>query len=499
MLIPTLEQIDGELSRRHLRDFLRCAWPHIEKERSFTTGWHIDAVCDHLDAVALRHIKRLVINVPPRTTKSTIVQVCYPAHRWIKNPETQFLCISHTDRLVIRDGQKMRLLIEKPWYQGLKDADWQIRQGQDQKQKFENTLGGYRLSMGVGAGVLGEGGDEILIDDPLDRDQAFSETERLNVLESYDQKISTRLNSPKDGAIVLIMQRLHEEDLSGHVLSKNGWEHLMLPMEFDSTRKCFTSIGFEDPRTVDGELLCEERFPPEILTAMKIDLGSVGTAGQLQQEPAPAEGIIFKKKDWRFWYPRGTTPPPAVQVRLADNSIVSCVQREIPADDEFEESIQSWDCAFKDKKDNDKVAGGLWSRVKKEAYLRDRVNENLSFTKTCQAIEHWSDTWPDAHRKLVEDKANGSAVIDTLREKVPGLKEVNPQGGKESRAHAIQPYQESGNIYLPHPALFPWVEDYVTQHGMFPNASYDDEVDQTTQAILFLLVKNRRQVEWTLH
>ena len=499
MVIPTLEQIDGELSRRNTKDFLRCAWPLIEKDRPFTPGWHIDAVCDHLDAVAKRHIKRLVINVPPRTTKSTIVSVVYPAKRWLTEPETQFLCLSHTERLVIRDGQKMRMLIDTPWYLGLRDEQWHVRQGQDQRQKFENSFGGYRLSMGICAGVTGEGGDEILIDDPIDRDQAFSETERLNVLESFDQKISTRLNSPKDGTIVLIMQRLHEEDLSGHVLSKNGWEHLMLPMEFDSTRKCFTSIGFEDPRKVDGELLCEERFPVEILTAMKADLGSVGTAGQLQQEPAPAEGIIFKKKDWRFWYPRGTSPPPPVQVRLADNSIASCVQREIPADDEFEEWIQSWDFAFKDKKDSDKVAGGVWSRLKAEAYLRDRVNEKLSFTNSCKAVEAWTEKWPDAHRKLVEDKANGSAVIDTLRAKCPGLKEVNPQGGKESRAHAIQPYQESGNIYLPHPALFPWVDDYVIQHAMFPNASYDDEVDQTTQAILFLLVKIKRQVEWTLH
>lgn len=386
----------------------------------------------------------------------------FPAWKWVTDPAHQFLCVSHAEKLAIRDTLAMRRLITSEWYKQLFSPTWTLTSDQNEKKRFENSVRGWRIAAGLGAGVTGDGGDTIIIDDPLDRDQAFSEAERANAIDAIDQKIVTRLNDPANGAIVLIMQRLHEDDPAGHLLKQGGWEHLTIPMEYENESRSKTSLGFTDPRTESGELMWPDRFPRQTVDELKVSLGSIGTAGQLQQNPAPAEGVIFNPTWWRY------EKPP----------------------DEFDEVIQSWDLAFKDTKTSDFVAGGVFGRKGSEVWVLDILNERLSFSGTCDAIVRMSAKWPQSSRKLVEDKANGPAVIDALKSKVSGLVPVDPEGGKVARAYAVQPFIEAGNVRLP--LSHPLTDSLVHQCKMFPLGANDDMVDMMTQAILRLCVKKKR-------
>ena len=238
-----------------------------------------------------------------------------------------------------------------------------------------------------------------------------------------------------------------------------------LATEFEPDNRCSTPI-WTDPRTEPGELLFPELFTREVIEQAKQDLGSAGFAAQHQQRPAPAEGLIFNPSWWRFW----TTLP-----------------------EKFDEVIQSWDLAFKDTKTSDFVAGGVFGRIGSEVYLLDWINERLSFSATCEAIVRMSEKWPQAGRKLVEDKANGPAVIDALKKKVSGIVGVEPEGGKVSRAYAVQPFVEAGNVILPSPTIRPDIQQFVHQHQMFPNGANDDMVDMQTQAVNRLLTKTKKQ------
>jgi predicted phage terminase large subunit-like protein len=264
----------------------------------------------------------------------------------------------------------------------------------------------------------------------------------------------------------------------------------MLPMRFEPDRKCFTCIGFEDPRTEPGELLCADRFDDEVVADMEKRLGSYGAAGQLQQRPSPEEGGIFKKNWWRFWVPAGVTLSP-VQVKLPDGSLYTCHQEPLP--DVFTEQLQSWDMAIKDTASSAYVVGQVWARLKANKYLLDQDRDKRDMPGTLQAVRDLSAKWPRAHKKLVEDKANGPAVIQMLRTEIPGLIAVDPHGDKVARAKAISPEVEAGNYYLPHPAIAPWVKDLIEECANFPNSTYKDQVDTLTQAGIRMMADENRE------
>lgn len=306
-------------------------------------------------------------------------------------------------------------------------------------------------------------------DDPHDRQGAHSDAERETTLTTFDEAVVTRLNDPETSSIVVIMQRLHENDLSGHVLGKGGYEHLLIPMHYDPKRSRVTTIGWEDPRKNVGELMHPERFPEEIVREIEKAIGSYAAAGQLEQAPAPAEGGIFKRSWWRFY-------------------------DELPAD--FDREIQSWDLSFKGNADSDFVAGQAWGKKGADCYLKpDEVYAQLDFNDTCAAIIGFSQKHPRG-AKLIEDKANGPAVIASLKKKVPGIVAVNPDGDKVARGHAVSPYIEAGNVYLPNPYdhsgnLRPdraWVLRFIENAAKFPNGSipagsHGDDIDAMTQAL----------------
>ncbi len=418
--------------------------------------------------------------------KSLLTSVFWPMWVWTSKPEKRWLFSAYSETLAIRDSLKCRRIIQSRWYQENWGDVFQLTGDQNQKTRFENDKTGFRLAAGVGGLGTGEGGDVVVVDDPLKSADAHSQAARENVILWWDETMSTRGNDPTKSARVIIMQRLHEQDLTGHILDKMKadaeavqYEHLCLPAEYVPSHRV-TSIGWKDPRTESGELLWPERVPIQALNRLKKDLGSYGTAGQLQQQPAPAEGGIFKRHWWCFWVPKGMKLP-AVTLQLVDGTYFEHPQVELP--DNFDQVLQSWDMSFKDTKQSDFVAGQVWGKVGADRFLLDQVLDRMDFVKTIAAVKRMTVKWPDATLKLVEDKANGPAVISELRSKITGLVAVEPEGGKEARAFAVSPTIESKNVYLPHPLIAPWVDELINRAASFPKTAHDDDIDAMTQAL----------------
>jgi len=388
--------------------------------------------------------------------KSLLVAVFWPCWLWgpQNKPHLQFLYGSYALQLATRDNLKRRRLIQSPWYQARWGDRFQLAGDQSQKQKFENDHNGHMMVTSPDSAATGEGGDLVLCDDPHNVKEARSEAERINAINWWDQTMSTRLNDPKRGVRGIIMQRVHEMDLSGHVLQKGEYRHLCLPAEFEPKHPF---VSPDDWRTEEGELLWPERIDRKGMDKLKRDLGSMGAAGQLQQRPSPAEGNIFK----RVWFRYYDTLP-----------------------DKFDKVIQSWDMAFKASKDTDYVVGEVWGKIGVDFYLIDVVRKQMDFPTTCGAVLALTAKYPQATGKLIEEKANGAAVMAQLGKQVGGMIPVRPDVSKEARAAGVSPLYEAGNVYVPRYGAF--TEEFIEEHINFPNAAHDDQVDAASQAVSYL-------------
>lgn len=499
-----LRLVRAEKARRSLHEFVRLAWPVVEPATAFIDNWHVGAICEHLEAITRSELTRLLINVPPGHAKSLLVTVLWPAWVWTHRPAWRGLFASYAYDLAERDSVRCRTLIRSDWYQVFMETGaWRIVADQDTKGYFVNSASGFRFSTSVGAQATGWRGDAVIVDDPLSAKEAPSKLARQEAIYWWDKVMSSRLNDMNRGARVIIMQRLHENDLAGHVLAEGGYEHLCLPSEFDPRRRARTyhdlPVGapegrahsqvapapttrerrllWQDPRTEEGELLFPALFPPSVLAQAKKDLGSDGFAGQHDQRPAPDGGGRFKRAWWRFWKPDGAASDAARRPEGCSDGPA----RTVPPLDTV---IISLDAAFKATDSADFVVFQVWGAAQADRYLLAQVRARMSFTETVETFRRLSRDWPDADRKLVEDKANGSAVVSTLQHEIAGILAVNPEGGKEARAAAVQPQVESGNVYLPDGA--PWLDAFVEEFAAFPRGRHDDQVDALSQALLDL-------------
>ena len=475
-----------------LHQFIKSAWPILEPQRDLLWNWHIDAIIQHLEAITKGQIQNLLINVPPGTGKSLLVTVFWPSWEWGSAPWRRYLCASYSSSHqtpAIRDNLKCRQLITSDWYR-LRFPKLRLAQDQNEKTRYNTTAMGWRIAVTMGSGGLGEHPHRKIIDDPHNTQQAESEVERTSAITFYDQTLSTR-GVALNATTVVIMQRLHENDLSGHLVEKyfadGSWTHLCLPMRYEKERMKTTAIGWNDPRKAEGELLWPEMFSEEKVRQEETALASYGAAGQLQQRPSPIEGGLVKRCWWRFWHYPGN-PLPSVQVKLADGSLFECPCIPLPSNGDdttphFDQELQSWDMAFKDTKDCAYVVGQDWGRKDADRFLLDQKREKLDFVASVRAVRQFSAKHPNAHAKLVEDKANGPAVISTLKKEISGLIAIDPQGNKEGRAQAVTPEIESGNVYLPHPAIAPWVWDFIEEWAAAPNGIYWDQIDAASQAL----------------
>lgn len=467
-----------------LATFAREAWPIVEPGRPLVWGWHLDAIAEHLQAVTEGRIRSLIINVPPRHTKSLFTAVLWPAWEWARDPSVTWLFASYAQVLSTRDSVKMRRLIESPWYRQ-RFPQVTLTDDQNQKMRYETTHGGHRISTSVGGAATGDGGRRRVVDDPHSVQEAHSDTKREAALEWWRETFANRQIDPETDADVVIMQRLHERDLSGFILDDiGGFEHLMLPARFETERRCVTSIGWADPREKDGELLAPTRFTPAALAQLELRLGQYGTEGQLQQRPAPTGGGILKAHWFRYWQPIGADLGP-VRVKDASGDWLTIEPVTLP-NRPADQQLQSWDMSFKSTETSSRVAGQVWAQWGADAYLLDIEWDAMTFSETLAAVRRLSARHPDAYRKIVEDKANGPAVIDVLKSELGGFIPAQPHGSKEARAHAVSPRIEAGNVYLPHPRHRPWVDRLRTAISTFPAGSDSDPVDALTQALAAL-------------
>jgi len=447
-----------------LSGFVREAWHVLEPTQPYVHGWHIDAICRHLEAITWGEFirmgleNRLLINVPPGTMKSLIVSVFWPAWEWgpCGFPAMRYLTTSYAEKYVKRDSRRMRDLVASEWYRSLWPEVDLVRAGE---ASFANSKTGFREGMPF-ASLTGGRGDRVLIDDPHSTETAESDAERENTTRIFREAVPTRLNNPATSAIVVIMQRLHEQDVSGQILSlKLGYEHLMLPMEFEPERRCHTSLGFEDPRTYEGELLFPERFPREVVDRDKVPMGSYAVAGQFQQRPAPRSGGMFQRGDFQIV---DAVPAGAQRCRAWDFAATAPKNGKQP----------DWTVGLRMA-----YAGGIFYV---EDVVRDRwspadVEKNLKNTASQDGLE--------VRIRIPEDPgAAGKADAQTKIKLLAGydVAAVRPTGEKSVRAKPASAQTEAGNVKLVRGS---WNDAFLDEVCTFPNAQHDDQVDAFADAL----------------
>lgn len=488
----TTKAIDvrAEQMRRKFSLFAKKAWEHIDP-MPLVWGWHLDAMCDHLQWLyEFDGQCDLLINIPPGHAKSMIVSVLFPAWIWTRDPSYQVLGSSYEMTLATRDALKTRDLVDCQWFkdhfrQGLREWEW--HPDQNLKTAYKNSLGGYRLSLSVGGKGTGLRGNMLIVDDSLKAEDAYSEPARKKSIRWFFETMGTRFNQMTQRKRVIIGQRIHEADLPGELLRRQkrqelpSLETLILPGEFLPKERFVTRMGWTDPRTEEGEPLFPAMFPKSVLAAMKPELGSYAYSAQVMQKPTPAEGGMIK----RAWFNRRYIIDGEGE-RPLDGFTVRTLPANIRKERYFDWIEIISDCAFKDLEHSDKVAIGCWGRKGPHIYLLDLKWDRMSFTETLAAIRDMKAKWGKLVSAVcIEDKANGTAVIEVLKATIPGVIAIEPEGGKESRVMGTSKFFEAGNVWLPQSAY--WVGDAIEEAVTFPKGAHDDWIDMTAYAAIRML------------
>jgi len=475
---------------RSLEAFCKAAWHIIEPGTPLIWNWHLSTICGYLEAFHRNELpdKRLIINIPPGTLKSILVSVMYPAWTWIKESHLRYLCITNEQGLAIRDALRMKQVITSDWFQ----TKWPLALKADQNEKtlYSNDKLGFRQSQGITASNTGKRGDCLLLDDLIDSKHAFSDVIRQSVNDTWDQSLSSRLNHPDKSGVLLIMQRLHEADIAGHLLKKvkSKWTVLAIPMRYEGfkTFDAGKDIGrpeLNDPRTKPGELLFGNRFSERAVESLEEDLGEYGSAGQLQQRPSPLGGGIIKKHWWRVW-PDDKAIPEILHVFHSYDTAFS--ERDMK--DAAFSACTRWGIFWHEQRQKYCIlALGIWfDRVAYEE-LRKHIKE--------QDKKHKPDI------NLIEKKATGISIIQDMKKATPGrVRAYSPGKGEDkvSRVHSVSPLIEAGMVFVPNKV---WaigngkdklgLIDYVAS---FPSGAPPcaDITDTVTQALIYL-----RSGNWT--
>lgn len=459
--LPTLTAVRAEQARRSLRVFVREAWGLVEPDTPFVPNWHLDAICDHLEAVTRGEIAKLLINIPPGCAKSLLVAF-WAAWEWATTPSLRHFTASYSDSLTIRDLLRVRDIVTSPWYQ-THFRGVQLRSDQNQKTRMDTTAGGWRIATSVGGRGTGEHPDRIVIDDPHSAAAAESMAARTEALHWFDRTVSTR-GVTRGARMVVIMQRLHQEDLSGHLLKRDGWTHLCLPMRYEPGRMGATTIGWTDPRETPGELLWPALFTPQRLADLEPQLGSYGVAGQMQQRPVPSGGAIFRRE----WFPIvDAAPVHAQRVRAWDAAGTA--------------GAGDWTVGARLSRDGagvfyvEHVIRGQWSPGQVDAIIQQTATTD---TAACRI------------REEQEPGSSGKAVIAARKLALAGFDyDGKPATGEKStrwRPFAIQ--AEAGNVRLVRGS---WNEAFLDELTTVPAAAHDDQADAASLAFADLAFQTR--------
>lgn len=606
--LTLFERIQTEKARRSLYEFCKQCWPILEPTVPFTPGWHLEAICEHLEAVTNGQIQNLLINVPPRHSKSLLTSVMWPVWEWITSPDKRFLCSSYALSLSVRDSRKSKLLIESDWYQRRWGHVYHLMRDQSAKMRYENNWRGYRLSVSTESAATGEGGDRVVCidyktlittnsgnipigdiveqrlnvqslsfnqrkkiveykpivsymkhynskvcirvtlqnevfvectdnhqwhvenkgyvptkelqegdivlyknsfalekiairainpierietvynievednhnyfangillkncDDPHNVRDSYSQVKREGTLLWWDTTMSTRLNNQKTGAKVIIMQRVAEGDLSGHVLSQGGYVQLMLPAEYEPARKCFTSIGWTDPRQKEGELLWPAQIGPEEIQKIKRSLGPFGYASQYQQSPVPVGGAIFKREYLRYFYQQAQfyvlEDGQGQQKRVLKNACWL---------------FATVDLAASEKTTADYTVICTWAVTPdNELLLLEMVRDRLSGPKIEEAIAHCYHRFHHSFFSIESVAFQLTMTQKALHSGIP-TKPYKPLKDKVSRAISASTFYANGQVY--HLKHADYLLEFEPELLNFPKAQHDDTVDCVSAA-----------------
>lgn len=524
---------ERELYESSLYEFVRASWSSIDSSQ-FQDSWAMGALCEHLEAVTRGQILRLLINYPPRGGKSTVASICWPAWVWaqtekafLSGPKVRFLCGSYGQKLFLTHSTACRKLITSEFYQKYWGKRFALSSDQNTKTRFDNTAGGNRDSTSVGSSLIGQGGDIILVDDPHNTDDVESDAERETATTWWKELSSTRLNDPKQTAIVVIMQRLHENDVSGLILdSGQDWDHLMLPMRYDWPRHSMTSIGWNDPRGCledgtplvvcdesgtrvaasptaerilnrerQGTLLWPERFGPKEVKAIEDGLGPYMASGRLQQSPEPPGGGIFKRE---WWEPLPITPSGKPTFK-ANYPVVASLDTAYTAKDENDPSALTVWASFKDPEDGRDKLGLIHGWAKRLELLGPEAPRTLNETEEehkRRTSQHWGLVeWViyscrrfKVDKLLIENKAAGHSVAQAIKqlarfEKFDVVMFDPGDRDKVARAYSVQHLFSQGLVCAP---PYSWAETIKTEMALFPKAEHDDLVDSVVQALIWM-------------
>lgn len=451
------------------RQFLTEAWTIIEPANPLQPEWYVDCLCEYLQLVTLGEIRKLLMNLPPREGKSNIVTVLWPAWSWTRKAFLRFITCSYSASLSVKHATMRRNVIESGWYQRQWGGLVRFAPDQNQKSEYENTARGHMIATSVGGTVTGKGGDVIIEDDMINPMQAISDAERTAAIDMHKMVLSTRIDNPKTGSRVIVEQRTHDQDVSGYVMAnESGWTHVNMPLL--ATRRTVVVFPISKREVVrePDDILTPGRHGPVEVADMKKTMTPEVFEAQCQQEPSSDVGNILKRT---YWAKRYSVLPSG-----------------------FDVVVTSWDMTFKETKSGSFVVGQCWGKTGANFYLFPiMVRERMDFAESLIAFENFvKRVETECHFKptghLVEDKANGPAVISTLQQKIAGLLPMGVTGSKVARAQAVAPLIRAGNVYLPDDAIAPWVPEYIEECAKFrgSDSEINDQVDTTTQALIFL-------------
>lgn len=441
----------GVLAKKTLRQKYFDWYCEYVHRGNWVPAPHLKVVCGALQEIIEGKEKRLIITTPPRHGKSMAVTETFPSFFMGQNPDKEVIVSSYSSELAKKFGRKNKRKILE-FGQELFGVNLSKEKSSQSEYDLEGHSGGA-IFVGIGGAITGRGADLLIIDDPIkNRQEAESPTYRERVWSEYKSTLYTRLHP--GAAVIVIITRWHEDDLVGRLLNPEfcepeDWRIINFPAICEEENDI---LG----REIGDPLWPEHGYDIDWCELTKKAVGARDWASLYQQRPAPAEGTIFKRDWWQRY-------------------------KELPGS--FDQIIQSWDCTFKDKKNSDFVVGQVWGKKGANKYLIDQVRAKLSFTETVAAIRGISYKYPKSVKKLIEDTANGPAIIDALNDQISGLIPLTPKGSKEARAYAVTPAIEAGNVFVPDPSICPWIHDFVEECASFPNGKNDDQVDAMAQAL----------------
>ena len=449
-----MSQWFNDLLKSDLPSFIGKTLETVDPGAAYMHNWHIDLVAKYLEAARNGDIHRLIINLPPRSLKSVCVSVAWPAWLLGHNPSSRILVASYAASLSLKHSLDCRLVVGAPWYKSL-FPDVVLARDQNEKQKFMTTGRGFRFATSVGGGAVGEGGNFLIIDDPISPLQAMNQNARDHVNHWFEHTFASRLDDKKRGVIILVMQRLHGDDLSGYLLRKGGWEHLCLPAVAIKPEQY--DLGYICKRREEGEVLHTQREDVELIERAKRELGSHAFAAQYQQQPQAADGGMVRS----WWFGRYKTAPLS-----------------------FDRYVQSWDTAIKCGEQHDASVCLTFGESQNKSYLLDVRVMKHEYPDLKRVFFTLAQQWkPQAI--LIEDRASGQQLLqDIRRESVLPVIALSSKHDKVTRFAGVSAMIEAGKVVLPEQA--PWLADFENEILRFPNASHDDQVDALTQYLDWL-------------